>query len=72
VNDAAGIWQLLHQQAGSTGMIEVNMRQEDEVDVPNVDILLTQAVEKKRDAGVRAGIDKSTPATLHNKVTRIL
>ena len=72
VNDAAGIWQLLHQQAGSTGMIEVNMRQEDEVDVPDVEILLPQAVEKKRDAVVRPGIDKRAPATLYNEVTRVL
>jgi hypothetical protein len=72
MNDAARVGQVLHQQAGSASMIEVNMRQEDKVHVTDVEILLSQPIEKKGHAGVRAGIDKGSPAALNNEVTRVL
>jgi len=72
VDDAARVWQVLHQQASSASMIEVNMRQEDKVDVTDVKILLSQSVEKKRDAVVRPGIDERAPAALDNEMTRVL
>jgi hypothetical protein len=72
VNDTPRIWQVLHQQASSASMIEMNMRQKNKVDVGDVEFLLSQPVEKERDAGVRPGIDESTPTALNNEVARVL
>ena len=72
VEDAACIWQVLHQQASAASMIEVNMRQEDKVDITDVKTLLLQPVQKERNAVIRPGIDESAPAALDNEVTRVL
>jgi hypothetical protein len=72
VEDAARVWQVLHQQASAASMIEVNMRQEDKVDITDVKTLLLQPVQKERNAVIRPGIDESAPAALDNEVTRVL
>ena len=48
------------------------MRQEDEIDVAGVEVLLAQTVEKQGDAGVCPGIDESAPATFNNQMARVL
>jgi hypothetical protein len=72
VNDTPCIRQVLHQQTGTASMIEVNMRQEDKVDVRDVETLLLQPIQKERNAVIRPGIDESAPATLNNEMTRVL
>jgi hypothetical protein len=72
VDNAARVWQVLHQQAGTAGMIEMNMCQEDKVDIGSVEVLLLQRIEKPRHGIVRARVNKSTPAALYDEVTRIL
>jgi hypothetical protein len=72
VNDTPCVRQVLHQQAGTASMIEVNMRQENKVDVADVETLSLQPVEKERHAVIRPGIDESTPAAFNDEVTRIL
>jgi len=48
------------------------MRQEDKVDVRDVETLLLQPIQKERNAVIRPGIDESAPATLNNEMTRVL
>jgi hypothetical protein len=45
VNDAARVWQLLHQQTRTTGVIQMNVRQENVVHITGPEVLLPQAVE---------------------------
>jgi hypothetical protein len=72
MHDTTRVRQALHQQSGATGMIEMNVRQENVINVTDIQVLLTQTVQQEGDAIVRAGINECTPAILDNEVTRVL
>ncbi len=63
VHNATGIGQLLHEESGAAGMIEMDVREEHEVDVGNLKIALSQRVDQQRDAVVRSGVDEGGPTT---------
>ena len=72
VQDAAGIRQVLHQQAGPAGMVEMNVRQENKVDVGDIEALLTQRIQQQRYGIVGAGIDERAAALFDDEVTGVL
>ena len=45
MNDAARLGQALHEQTRTSGVIEMNVRQEDVFDVGNAEALLLEGVE---------------------------
>ena len=69
--DAARVRQLLHQRAGASGVIEVNVGQEDVVDVLGLEVVLVECVEQQRHAEVGAGIDERGAALRDHQVTGI-
>jgi hypothetical protein len=72
VQDTARVWQVLHEQARAAGVIEMNVRQEDVVNIRNVKVLLSERVEQQRYRVVRARIDERGVATFHDQVARVL
>ena len=65
------VGQLVHQQAGAAGMIEVYVCQENIVDRTRVEVLLAQRIEQQRHAGVGAGIDKRGAPVRDQQVARV-
>lgn len=63
---------MLHEEAGTTCMVEVNVRQKDEVDVGGFEGLLPQSIEQQGHGIVCARIDEGAAAVLYNEVARVL
>lgn len=72
MNDTAGIGQLLHQEARSASMVQVNMRKENVVNITHVEVLLMQRIDEQRHAVVGSGIDEGRAAAFNNQVAGVL
>ena len=72
MNDAASVRQMLHEEAGTTCMVEVNVRQKDEVDVGRFEGLLPQSIKQQGHGVVCARIDEGAAAVFYNEVARVL
>ena len=66
-----GIWQHFEQLAGTAGMVEMHMCQEQVVDVSSIDIGLPQRIQQQRHAVVCSCVDKSGAACLNNEVAGV-
>ena len=71
VHDDLGPRQVREQSTGATGMIKVDVRQENVIDSLGTQTRLAQRSEQKWDCRRSAGIDEGRPAVMHNKVTGI-
>jgi len=65
------VWQMSHELPGATGVIEVYVRQENVVNITNIEVLLFEAIQQKWHAEVCAGVNESSSAAFDNQVTCI-
>ena len=72
MQNAKRVRQGLHQQARTTCVIEMNMRQEHVVNIGDVEIPLVQRVDQQWHAVIGASINKGGPTTRNNQVAGIL
>ena len=72
MHDTTGVRQVLHQQARTTGVVEVNVCQEYVVDVGDVKVVLLQRTEQQRDAVINPGVDERRATLLDDQVAGIL
>ena len=71
VQHATRVRQRLHQQASASGVIEMDVGQEDVVDVAAIEIVLLQRVEQVRHAVVGAGVDEGRAAVGDHQVAGV-
>lgn len=69
---ATRIRQVLHEQAGTARMIEMNVRKKYIFDCVDREVLLSQRVEQQRHAAVGARINERGGAVLNDEVARVL
>ena len=72
MNNTAGIRQRLHKKSRATGMVEVNVREEDEIDVLSNQIALPQSIDQERHAVIRSSINEGSPAAFNDQVASVL
>ena len=72
VQYATRVWQRLHQQARSPGVVQVDMSQENIVDVRHVEIHRAQRIQKQWYAVVGSGIDERAAPVLDDQVAGVL
>ena len=72
MNYATSVRQILHEQTRTTRMIKVNVREKNEIDVADIEVLLMQCVDQQRHAVVCSGIDERGALAFYDQMAGVL